>query len=160
MRGAFGSVVSFTMPPRTILVADDDRLLRESLCDALSDLGFMPTDVGCGRQAIAVLNERRCDLLLSDVDMPDMTGFQLLSWVAEHPSSPLMPTVLMSARADGELDRAALAAGARALLPKPVGISVIQSLVQTIFNRPGSGSSPPLRGGPAGPGAARRDRLS
>ena len=135
MHGAFGSLVIHTMPPRTILVADDDRLLRESLCDALSALGYAPTDVGCGRQAIAVLNQRRCDLLLSDVDMPDMTGFQLLSWVADHPASPPMPTVLMSARADGDLDRAARAAGAMALLPKPVEITVINSLVHTIFDR-------------------------
>jgi DNA-binding NtrC family response regulator len=120
---------------RTIIIADDDRLLRESLCDALSDLGCDPHAAGNGSEAIEFMNSSPCDLLLSDVDMPDMSGFQLLSWVTQH--HPL-PAVLMSARADESLCRAARAAGAITLLPKPVEITSITTLFHSLFDgRPG-----------------------
>ncbi len=66
----------------TILIADDDRRLRESLSEVFNDLGCTTRTAGSGGGAIEVLRQTRCDLLLSDVDMPDMTGFALLSWVS------------------------------------------------------------------------------
>ncbi len=131
------------MLPRTVLIADDDRLLRESLSEVLADLGCETRHVGNGGAAIEVLRHQPCDLLLSDVDMPDMTGFQLLSWVNEHPTFPHgvpvagwhLPVVLMSARADDQLGRAARDAGAIALLNKPVAIDRITSLVHRLLDR-------------------------
>ena len=118
---------------RTVLIADDDRDLRESLSEVLTDLGWTTRQAGNGGAAIAELTRGRCDLLLSDIDMPDMTGFQLLAWVSEHP--PLTPVVLMSARADDRLDREARRMGALHLLPKPVAVTSLTSLVHHLFDR-------------------------
>jgi DNA-binding NtrC family response regulator len=117
---------------RSILIADDDRLLRESLCDVLADLGFKTRQVGTGASAIGVIKEHRFDLMISDVDMPDMTGFALLEWVTCH--AP-MPAVLMSARADSDLGRAARESGAIVLLPKPVQVANITSVIHQLFER-------------------------
>lgn len=119
------------MLSRTILVADDDALLRESLCDLLLDLGVSPQPVGNAGSAIEVLTRTRCDLVLSDVDMPDMTGFALLGWIQAHQR---VPAVLMSARADQHLDREAHRAGALALLPKPVAARSIAALIHRLFD--------------------------
>jgi CheY-like chemotaxis protein len=128
------------MRSRTILIADDDRLVRESLHDVLADFGWTIEEAGNGTDAIAVLSRMHCDLLLSDVDMPDMTGFQLLSWVTDstHFSgqpSARPPVVLMSARADHQLGLAAKRAGAVTLLSKPVELPAIQSLVHHLLDR-------------------------
>jgi len=127
------------MRPRTILIADDDRLVRESLHDVLADFGWTIEEAGNGTDAIAVLSRMRCDLLLSDVDMPDMTGFQLLSWVTDpsHFSNLATrpPVVLMSARADHQLGLAATRAGAVTLLSKPVELPAITSLVHQLLDR-------------------------
>jgi CheY-like chemotaxis protein len=120
------------MDPRTIIIADDDQLMRESLCDALNDLGCVTRAAGNGSEAIELLSSQRCDLLISDIHMPDMTGFQLLSWVQRH--VPPLRSVLMSARADDELGRAAHSAGAIALLSKPVRIDSITTLFHSIFD--------------------------
>jgi len=61
------------------------------------------------------------------VDMPDMTGFQLLSWIHQHP--PEMPVVLMSARADAQLLARAKADGAITLLSKPVRFTELTTLI-------------------------------
>jgi len=119
------------MTPRHILIADDDRHLRDSLCEVLADAGWQPTAAGCGSQAIAFMERGAFDLLLSDVDMPDMTGFQLLAWAREHRHPE--PAVLMSARANAELATAASRAGAITLLPKPVGVCEITRLVSSLF---------------------------
>ena len=86
---------------RFLIVADDDRLVRETLCDLLEPFGFAARQAADGASAIRELGRGRCDLLLSDVDMPDMTGFQVLDWARAHPPTPA--TVLMSARADADL---------------------------------------------------------
>lgn len=116
--------------PHIVLIADDDRLVRESLGDAFDGLGWEVRTAACGGQAIQVLERGRLDLLVSDVDMPDMTGFQLLSWVRAHAPQP--PVVLMSARADESLGRTALADGALALLPKPVEVARLSSVLSHI----------------------------
>jgi DNA-binding NtrC family response regulator len=124
------------MSPRHILIADDDRHLRESLCEVMTDAGWSAVAAGCGKQAIEVLSHGHFDLLLSDVDMPDMTGFELLAWATSHrhPEPPAnLTTVLMSARATPDLTSAALRSGAITLLPKPVRIAEITRLVSTLF---------------------------
>ena len=128
----------------TILIADDDRRLRESLHEVFADLGCTIAEAGNGTDAMAVLSRMHCDLLLSDIDMPDMTGFQLLYWVNDQsriqspnhrPSmlNPSMKIVLMSARADQHLSREAQRAGAMALLAKPVELPAITLLVNNLL---------------------------
>jgi CheY-like chemotaxis protein len=130
------SVTTDAMRTRTILIADDDRLVRESLHDVLADFGWAIEEAGNGTDAIAVLSRMRCDLLLSDVDMPDMTGFQLLSWVTGQAHlTPRPPVVLMSARADHQLTQAAQQAGAVTLLSKPVALPAITSLIAHLLDR-------------------------
>ncbi|MBA3685711.1 MAG: response regulator [Planctomycetes bacterium] len=118
------------MVTRTILVADDDTLLRESLCDLLGGMGVDTRQAGNGGGAIEILSHHAFDLVLSDVDMPDMTGFALLAWIQAHRP---VPSVLMSARADRQLDVAALQAGALALLPKPVSADRLTRLVRQVL---------------------------
>ncbi len=136
MAHAKGLVTDLLMRSRTILIADDDRLVRESLHDLLADLGWTIEEAGNGTDAIAVLSRMHCDLLLSDVDMPDMTGFQLLSWVIDPGHlATRPPVVLMSARADHQLGLAAQRAGAVTLLSKPVELPAITSLVHHLLDR-------------------------
>ena len=116
-----------------VLIADDDRLVRESLGDAFDDLGWDVRIAACGGDAIRVLERQRLDLLVSDVDMPDMTGFQLLSWVRERCTSQ-PPVVLMSARADQALGRTAQAEGAFTLLPKPVEVARLNTVISSLFH--------------------------
>lgn len=120
------------MTPRTALIADDDRLLGESLGEVLSDLGWRTHLAGDGQGAIRVLSATSLDLLLSDVDMPDMTGFQLLAWVRGR-TPPAPPVVLMSARGDDQLRATARAQGAIDLLPKPVEVGRLQTLVRQLY---------------------------
>ncbi len=115
-----------------VLIADDDRMVRESLGDAFDAFGWDVRIAACGGEAIAMLERAPLDLLVSDVDMPDMTGFQLLSWVRGRTSPP--PVVLMSARADEALGRTAMAEGAITLLAKPVEVARLNNVLSHLFH--------------------------
>lgn len=117
----------------SVLIADDDPLVRESLGDCLGDLGCRVTTVCDGRAAISRLSAGQVDILLSDVDMPDMTGFEILAWLRIHPPLPLA-MILMSGRADGPLTAAARAAGAVDLLPKPVELRRMTALLASYLH--------------------------
>lgn len=120
-------------PGHSVLIADDDRLVRESLTDAFDGFGWRVCTADCGSRAIQVLERNSLDLLVSDVDMPDMSGFQLLTWVRGQ-AAPRPAVVLMSARADDDLGRTAIAEGAVTLLAKPVGVERMHIVVSTLFH--------------------------
>lgn len=120
------------MDQHSVLVVDDDIMVRDSLCDMLSDWGCHIMSADCGLNALTILNNENCELVFSDVDMPDISGFELLARM--HKQHIEAPCVLMSARADKELEIAAKQAGAFAMLHKPVGINVVSNITHQIFS--------------------------
>ncbi|TVR40117.1 MAG: response regulator [Planctomycetota bacterium] len=120
----------------TILVVDDDRLLRESLIELLDDLGCHSLDAANGDSALALFDLHACDLVISDVDMPDMSGFELLARLRlpQRQRAQTTPLIFLSARADDQLSRAAHAAGAVGLFPKPVPVAGFTSALRGLLN--------------------------
>ena len=60
-----------------ILLAEDDTSMREYLARALTRVGYDVVAVGCGTEAIPLLNAEKFDLLLTDIVMPEMDGIEL-----------------------------------------------------------------------------------
>ena len=119
------------MVSHSVLVVDDDKLIRESLCELLGDLGCRVTGADRGLRAIEFLRQSRRDLLVSDVDMPDISGFELLSRLRRE--ELLCPTVLISARADEGMAEAARDAGAMGLFPKPVALPRFRHFISAML---------------------------
>ncbi len=63
--------------PRTVLVVDDERDTNDILASLVQAQGFEPIQVFSGEQTLAVIAERQPDLILLDVMLPDMDGFEL-----------------------------------------------------------------------------------
>jgi CheY-like chemotaxis protein len=71
----------------TILIVDDERMLRHTLCSILTRRGYVVRSAEDGVEALAALHESIPDILLSDLNMPRMSGFELLSLVrAQFPT--------------------------------------------------------------------------
>jgi len=119
------------MSSRSILVVDDDRMTRESICEIFGDLGCDVSQASGGLQAMEALRNHRRDLLVSDVDMPDISGFELLARLQD--AHITCPTVLLSARADARLTEAAKAAGAAELFAKPVKLAPFTTFVMALL---------------------------
>ena len=78
----------------TVLVVDDEFLIRGVLCEILKDNGFAVLAAGSVDQAIELLSRREIDAVFSDIKMPGMDGFALAKWV--HENRPDTPVILAS----------------------------------------------------------------
>jgi signal transduction histidine kinase/DNA-binding response OmpR family regulator len=101
-----------------ILVADDNADMRDYLSRLLSDR-FQVIAVGDGRSALEAARRSRPDVIVSDVMMPVLDGFELLSALRAAEDTRKMPVILLSARAGEEARIEALEAGADDYLVKP-----------------------------------------
>lgn len=103
----------------TILVIDDDPTIRLLLRAGLSKQGFHVLEADGGRAGLAAFRARRPDLVLIDVSMPDMDGFQVALAMDAESTESRVPLVMLTASDDDETRRQALEAGACEVLAKP-----------------------------------------
>jgi excisionase family DNA binding protein len=102
-----------------ILVVDDDPRLREYLRVNLEMEGYEVVEAGSADEGLAALDEEPPDLILLDVMMPGVDGWQMLSRVRERHGLGSIPVVMFSGKVDAEQASAAEAAGAQAFIGKP-----------------------------------------
>ena len=115
-----------------VLIVDDDRLVRESLAEVTVDLGCEARLAASGDDALAALREQATGLLVSDVDMPDISGFELVDRV--HALGLHPPFILMSARANPTLADEARRMGAVDFFAKPVALGSYSHAVRGVFS--------------------------
>jgi len=82
---------------KTVLVVDDEYDLLQSLSLALEIEGYNVTAAGNGKAALDILKDSRPDLVITDVMMPYMSGYELLDAMDRIPGCASVPSVLMSA---------------------------------------------------------------
>jgi two-component system chemotaxis sensor kinase CheA len=102
----------------SILVVDDALPVRELERAILERAGFEVRTAGDGDEALALLAERPADLVLSDVEMPRMDGFELTRAIRAEPRIRNVAVLLLTSRSSEQDRRAGLEAGADAYLVK------------------------------------------
>jgi excisionase family DNA binding protein len=101
----------------TVLVVDDDERLREYLRVNLEMDGFSVREAGSAEEGLAALEEEAPDLILLDVKMPRMDGFEMLRRVQDRHGIGAIPVIMFSGKVDE--GRTATERGARAFIGKP-----------------------------------------
>jgi PAS domain S-box-containing protein len=119
-----------SIPHGYILLADDNADMREYLNRLLSQRWEVKA-VGDGVSALKSVNERVPDLVLTDVMMPEMGGFELLQKLRENPQTTTVPVIFLSARAGEESCVEGLQAGADDYLIKPFSARELLTRVET-----------------------------
>jgi CheY-like chemotaxis protein len=100
------------------MVVEDGDLVRETLTRLLRREGFSTLSACDGREALDVLNHEKPDVILLDVNMPDMNGIELLEALHENPQWQALPVVMLTARSDTHTIRRAMQLGAKEFLVK------------------------------------------
>ncbi len=116
----------------SLLVVDDDAVVREALVDALAEAGYEVRAAGDGARAVALLAERAPDVVLSDVRMPGMDGLALLALLRER--APDIPVLLMTAFDDMPTVVAAMREGATDFLVKPLDLHELRARVARVID--------------------------
>jgi PAS domain S-box-containing protein len=117
-----------------ILAVDDDADMRELLAFVLEQAGASTTVVASAQEALAVLEQTKPDLLVSDVGMPEMDGYMLVRQLRNltREQGGEIPAIALTAYA-GELDQQrALAAGFQRHIPKPVEPTELVAVIATL----------------------------
>jgi DNA-binding NtrC family response regulator len=116
----------------SLLVVDDDAVVREALVEALIDAGYDVRAADDGARAVALLAERAPDVVLSDVRMPGMGGLELLALLRER--APEVPVLLMTAFDDMPTVVAAMREGATDFLVKPLDLHELRTRVARVID--------------------------
>jgi CheY-like chemotaxis protein/anti-sigma regulatory factor (Ser/Thr protein kinase) len=119
-----------------VLVVDDEADARELIRRVLEDQGARITTAASGQKAIKFLETSQPDILLSDVGMPEMDGYQLMRQVrASEPKGHKMPALAITAFARPEDRKRALLAGYQAHVSKPVDMAELIIVIAGLVDR-------------------------
>src|SRR5690606_9262787 len=103
-----------------ILIVDDQPELAQMMTDLLDDAGYQARSAGNGREALADIQQEQPDLVLLDVNMPELDGFEVAAMLKSDPATATIPIIMVSAQ-EGRASRLiGLESGAEDYLAKPV----------------------------------------
>ncbi|MBU6439693.1 MAG: response regulator [Betaproteobacteria bacterium] len=104
---------------KTILIVDDSASLRQVVNIALSSAGYEVIEACDGVDALSKLDGRKVHLIISDVNMPNMDGIELVRQVKTKPDYKFTPIIMLTTESQAEKKAEGQAAGARAWVVKP-----------------------------------------
>ncbi|MBP0048508.1 chemotaxis response regulator CheY [Marinobacterium sp. AK62] len=119
-----------------ILVVDDFSTMRRIIKNLLRDLGFTNVEeADDGKTALPILQQGHIEFLITDWNMPGMTGIDLLKHVRADPSLAQIPVLMVTAEAKREQIIAAAQAGVNGYVVKPFTAAVLKEKIDKIFER-------------------------
>jgi CheY-like chemotaxis protein len=128
-----------------VLVIDDDEDGRDLLTQALSSHGAEVISVGSAREALVELQRVRPDVLVSDIAMPDVDGYELVRRVRELPADRggRTPALAITAHAGKEVLERALGSGFHRYASKPIDVETFVATVAELGREPGAWTTAP-----------------
>ena len=108
-----------TRPPATILIVDDEILNRRLLEVLLRPEGYLTQCAASGEEALALIAQLAPDLILLDIMMPGIDGYEVASILKANPVTSNIPIIMLTALSDRSARLAGLKAGAEEFLPNP-----------------------------------------
>jgi len=116
----------------TVLVVDDEDIVREVVCTYLEREGYTTCQASAGRAAVDLIESESPDLIVLDVMLPEIDGFSILSQLRKHSD---IPVILLTARTE-ETDRVlGLELGADDYVVKPFSPRELAARVRTVLRR-------------------------
>lgn len=114
-----------------ILVIEDEEDLREVVVSALNNAGYQASSASNGLQGVEKAFADQPDLVISDVEMPNMDGLTVLTWLRNDPTTAAIPFILMTSFVEKVPMRLGMNAGADDYLSKPFQISDLVDAVKS-----------------------------
>jgi two-component system, cell cycle response regulator DivK len=131
------------MTEKCVLVADDNADNRAVYVMMLEHLGYRVIEADDGESACAAAAAARPDLILMDLQMPGVNGFQATQQLKEDPATADIPIVAVTAMAMREDRQMALAAGCDDYYAKPLEPRVMAKVVEKWLGQPSAGAQNP-----------------
>ena len=117
-----------------ILIVDDDVTVTQLLQTLLKMEGHRATPVNESRETLAMVDQLNPDLILLDLMMPGLTGFEICDLLQQNPKYANIPIMIISAMDDRESREKALAAGAKDYMTKPFSVDTLMQKIKELTN--------------------------
>ena len=114
-----------------ILIADDNQAMREAIIRFVEAEGYTALAARNGREALALALEKQPDLVLLDVTMPDIDGFEVCRRLKNNPRTALIPITMLTVLDSPDHRRYGIEAGADDFLTKPFDERLLRARIQS-----------------------------
>lgn len=104
---------------KVILIVDDSASVRQLVAIALSGAGYTVVEANDGTDALKKLNGQKINLVISDVNMPNMDGISFVKEMKKNPNYKFTPVVMLTTEGADDKKQAGKEAGAKAWIVKP-----------------------------------------
>ncbi|HEY1755304.1 MAG TPA: response regulator [Bryobacteraceae bacterium] len=118
---------------RKIVIADDDPISRGLMRDVLEPQSYEIFEASNGEEALAMIAETRPDLVLLDIQMPVLDGFEVLRKLRNDVRFHDLPVAFVTALAMASDRERALSIGSNAYITKPINVSALRTQVRTLL---------------------------
>jgi len=119
---------------KTALVVEDSTVMREFIVSSLSSLpNIQPVQAANGFEALKALPQQDFDIILTDINMPDINGLELLSFLKNHPDYRRIPVIIISTEKSEADRKRGLALGADDYLTKPFQPQDLQTMIRKLL---------------------------
>ena len=125
----------------TVLIVDDSPTVRRFVHAALDLEGFAVVEAANGMEALELLPSTAVDLVLTDLNMPDMDGLEFLKTLRESEMYRQIPVIVLSSMAEAEMRDRAQRLGASAYLAKPFSREALTATISRLAVATAQGGS-------------------
>lgn len=121
---------------KSVLIVEDSATTRAMLKAVIEDMGddFITLEAGTGFEALKLLPQERFDLIITDINMPDVNGLELINFIKSNPNYQHIPIIIVTTeRSNADRERG-LALGAGAYVTKPFKAEELQEVIAKALN--------------------------
>ncbi|MEK6777305.1 MAG: response regulator [bacterium] len=119
---------------RSILVVEDSATMRSLIASTLEDMGdYDITEASNGFEALKILPGRSFDLIITDINMPDINGLELVNFVKKHPTYKDTPLIIVTTEKAEEDRKKGMALGADDYITKPFSPDALQNAARRLL---------------------------
>lgn len=117
--------------PRHILLIDDDKTIAAALTIRLRAVGYEVTAVSDGNKGIVEAADKRPDVILLDIRMPGMDGYEVCQHLKDNPETNKIPVIFLSANATESTRQQAMDVGGFAFISKPYELAEVIDVIKS-----------------------------
>jgi two-component system, chemotaxis family, chemotaxis protein CheY len=117
--------------PKNILIVEDSATTRALIRAVIEDMGDFGTfEAGSGFEALKLLPTQEFSLVITDVNMPDINGLELIHFIKSNPRYGSIPLIIVSTERSEEDKKRGMALGATAYITKPFKAHELQTVIK------------------------------
>ena len=121
---------------KNVLIVEDSKAIRSMIRVSLEEAGgFYAVEAGNGFEALKTLPSRSFDLIITDINMPDINGLELIGYVKANPAYQNIPLLIVSTEKSEEDKKRGIALGAAGYVVKPFRKEELMAMVAKVLEK-------------------------